>query len=88
MRIPEVRERLRELAERHDLPELDTLAGELVRRRNARPVPVRSAPVTEKTRAAVRAYSDLHPELPMTEVARIFELNQGRVSEIRHGKRS
>lgn len=88
MRIPEVRERLRELAEEHGLPELGMLAGELVRRRNAPAVKPKSAPVTEKTRRAVRAYSDLHPEMPMTEVARIFELNQGRVSEIRHGKRS
>jgi hypothetical protein len=88
MRLPEVRARLVELADEHGIDELRDLAEATRRRRHGRAAPVVSATVTPDLANAVRAYCAAFPEMPMHEVSKVFQLNQGRVSEIRHGKRA
>lgn len=87
MRVPDVRDRLRELACEHGIEELYQLADELVRRQHGRRAPVESATVTEELATAVRAYRAAFPEMSMHRVGLVFQLNQGRVSEILFGKR-
>lgn len=87
MRIPQVRERLVTLSEEYDIPELAELAGQLVRRFNGRVAAPVSASMTPELAAAVEAYAAAFPAKSMHEVGQVFSLNQGRVSEILHGKR-
>jgi hypothetical protein len=88
MRIPEIRDRLRELAGELACPELDLLASELSRRTIRRRAAQSSAQMTEEMRDAIRAYHRAHPDRPQAEVARVFKVNQGRVSEALNGFKS
>lgn len=88
MTLPEIRERMIQLAALHNLPELRTLAEHTRRRRNCQPAPIVSAPVTDETRQAVREFAAANPEMTMHNIATHFDLNQGRVSEILYGKRA
>jgi len=88
MRLPEIRDRMHELAEEHGIGELHELAEETRRRRRQPPAPVVSATVTPELADAVRAYCVAFPDLSMHEVGRLFGLNQGRISEILHGRRT
>lgn len=87
MRIPEVRVRLRQIADERGVDELHVLADQLVRRYHGRAARRVSEPVTDALADAVRAYRRAYPEQPEHKVAELFCLNQGRVSEILHGKR-
>lgn len=87
MRIPQVRERMVVLAAEHGIPELETLAAQLVRRFNGRVKGPVSASMTPELAAAVQAYARAFPTKSEHEVGQVFSLNQGRVSEILHGKR-
>jgi hypothetical protein len=88
MRIPEIRDRLRELAGELSCPELDLLASELSRRPVRRRAAPSSAPMTAEMRDAIRAFHIAHPDRPQVEVARVFNVNPGRVSEALNGFRS
>lgn len=88
MRIPEVRVRLRELAIRHGIPELNTLADHLIRRSSKRKkTRVKSAPVDPIVLAQIRAYALANPKLSHQEIGDKFSVNPGRVSEAINGKR-
>lgn len=87
MRIPQIRNRLRELSYLHSMPELDRLADELDRRKGARS-PVASVPMTPELAAAIRAYAVAHPGVSQATIAEFFKVNQGRVSEALNGKRT
>lgn len=87
MRIPEIQERLRELAGELACAELEALAGQLSRRSPAPRSNPTSTPMTEEMRDAIRAYHRAHPKLPQVDVARVFNVNQGRVSEALRGFR-
>lgn len=87
MRLPEVADRLRDLAAAHGIPELRTLASEIRRRpvrRRANPV---STPMSANLRAQIRACARTNPHLTQVEIAEHFGVNQGRVSEALRGKR-
>lgn len=76
MRVPEVRERLYEIAE-----ELRFLAAELERRparRRSKPV---SQPMTPELRRQIALYAKDNPDLSYVEIATEFNVNPGRVSE-------
>ncbi|CCG43379.1 hypothetical protein [Magnetospirillum molischianum] len=88
MTIPEIRERLRELADVHGISELSEIADKLKRRYNGRKAPRASKAVTPALAAEVRDHCKAHPEETMHQVATKFGINQGRVSEILFGKRS
>lgn len=89
MRIPEVRERLRQIAdtvpEYHD--ELNYLADELTRR----PV-VRSGrahqKMTPEIANKIKAMAQADPTLPGAVIARALSISQGRVSEVLRGFRT
>jgi hypothetical protein len=85
--IPEIRVRLYELAKEHGIPELTQLADETRRRWHGRKAPVRAFGITDEVRANVRAHAAAYPKKPMREIARVFGIDQGRVSEILFGKR-
>ena len=87
MRIPEIRQRLRELAVEHDLPELLTLADELRRRKLDARAPIASKHMNDHLRADIIEYAKSHPDMTQFAIAEKFGVNQGRVSEALHGFR-
>jgi hypothetical protein len=87
MRIPEVRDRLRELADAYSLPELHALADELHRRPPVRKADVSSEPMTGQLAAEIRDYARRHPGASFARIAGVFGVNPGRVSEVLAGKR-
>ena len=88
MTIPEVAERLREKASQSGDEELALLADQLRRRRRARRAEAASARMTTKLKDDICAFAAQHPEASQATIAAIFLVNQGRVSEALHGKRS
>lgn len=87
MRIPEIADRLRDLAAERGLPELAGLADEL-RRRPSQRAPARSTPMSDELAADIRWYAARYPGLSQAEIAKKCGCNQGRVSEVLKGKRS
>lgn len=87
MRIPEIAERLRDLAAERGIPELTGLADELRRRPAGRRAPAKSQPMSDELAAQIRAFRTANPRLSQVEISRRFNVNQGRVSEALKGKR-
>jgi hypothetical protein len=85
--IPEIRERLFVLAVELDCPELAELAEGTKRRSPVKRAPVTSRPMTPQLAIAVRAYQNSHPDMSQQEIARVFHLNNGRISEALRGYR-
>ena len=79
--IPEVRERLRELAEEHGIPELDELANEMYRKSPVRRAANKSDPLTSTLAKEIRKYARANPDLHQRTIAEKFNVNPGRVSE-------
>jgi hypothetical protein len=70
------------------LARLRTLRAEMHNRSPIRRAPSASAAITPPVRASIKAMTATHPDLTMTQIAHMHELNsEGRVSEIVHGKR-
>lgn len=86
--IPQIRERLFELADELDCPELIRLAEETRRRPPVRKGPVKSRPINRQVRVAIVAYAAAHPDAHGQEIAAVFKVNHGRVSEALGGKRT
>lgn len=81
MSIPEVRRRLRELAEEHGIDELSELADAMYRRSPAKRAPNRSPKLTPEMAQEIREYAADHPTAHNQDIAEQFEVNIGRVSE-------
>lgn len=79
--IPEARDRLRELAEEHDLPELSEIADQMYRRSPKKRAKNKSTPVTPALAEKIREYVADHPDAHQREVGQEFNVNPGRVSE-------
>jgi hypothetical protein len=88
VRIPEIAERLRNLASQHQLPELDKLAGEMGRRRPKNRAAPHSRKMTPELRGEIRSYAQNHPELSQLQIGLHFNVNPGRVSEAVRGFRT
>ncbi|WP_345820463.1 hypothetical protein ABC766_00205 [Methylobacterium fujisawaense] len=88
MRIPEIADRLREVAAEQGLPELAGLADELRRRPAGPKPPTVSQPMSEDLAEAIRSLKAANPRLTQVEIARRCQVNQGRVSEVLKGKRA
>lgn len=88
MRIPEIADRLREVAAERGLPELAGLADELRRRPAGPRPPTVSQPMSEDLAEAIRALKASNPRMTQVEIARKLVINQGRVSEVLKGKRA
>lgn len=79
--IPQIRDRLRELAIEHDLDELNLLADELYRNPPIKRAKVKSPPLTPELAEEIREYVKANPGLHQQDVANHFGVNHGRVSE-------
>jgi hypothetical protein len=93
MRLQEVREELERIASTPRLPRgvrasIRKLAQETKRRRLAPAAPAVSRRMTPAIRKAVQRYNVRHPDKTQFEIAQRFRINQGRVSEALHGKRT
>lgn len=96
MTIPEVRDRLYELADEHAGSalgaELHSLADNLWRRRSSRSRTagerVESRPMTPQLAAWIRGYAERNPDETELAIGIHFGVNQGRVSEALYGKRT
>jgi hypothetical protein len=84
--IPQIRERLHELAVIHGIPELSQLATATYRRQYTR-APTTRKGLDEQLKASIRAFVADYPGMAMQDVANTFGVNPGRVSEALHGKR-
>lgn len=93
MRMQEVREELEAMAHDVRVPrplrrKLRTLADATRRRPVKRQAPAKSQPVTDAMRRRIRAAARRYPKLTQFDIAAMFGVNQGRVSEALRGKRS
>ena len=79
--IPEVRNRLRELADEYDIDELHDLADQMYRKSAKKRAPVRSPKLTPEIAEQIRQYAAANPEAHQQDVAEKFGVNHGRVSE-------
>lgn len=79
--IPEIRDRMREIADTHGIGELNDLADEMYRKRAIKRAKTRSAHLTPELAEKIRQYVDSHPNLHQRDVAQHFDVNPGRVSE-------
>lgn len=87
MRIPEIRDRLKEIAAESGNSEIASLADELTRRPARKRAPNESAPFTEELAREIRKYAASHPNMSQAAVAKVFRVNPGRVSEATRGYR-
>lgn len=85
--IPELRKRLRELAEQLGEEELNVIADEMGRDPAAKRAPQKSVPFTAEMAEEIRQYAKTHPDAHNQEIADHFGVNPGRVSEALHNKR-
>jgi hypothetical protein len=79
--IPEIRDRLRELADERGMDELSDIADELVRKSPIKRAPVKSPPLTPEKAQEIRDYAEAHPDAHQQDIANHFGVNHGRVSE-------
>ena len=88
MNIPEIRERLKQISQERDIPELAELADQLRRRYHGRAARKVSETVTPELELRVRQLHVLFPDLAQHKIGELLNLNSGRVSEILRGKRT
>ena len=85
--IPQIRERLHELAEQLGCQELHELAEETKREFHGRIAPVRSKFVSDAVVWRIKRLAKDHPNMSQQEIAVAVGVNAGRVSETLFGKR-
>ena len=79
--IPEIRDRLREIADEAGIEELQDLADQLYRKSPVKRAPNRSAHLTPELAEEIRNFVAENPTLHQRDVAQEFDVNPGRVSE-------
>ena len=79
--IPEIRNRLHELADELGASELDELANELHRNPPVTRGKIKSPPLTAELAEQIRAFAANNPHLHQQDIANHFGVNHGRVSE-------
>ena len=95
MKMPEVRDALRVIADKietlHSDPvlaeELRDLANETIRRKHAAKPRVTSPPMTAEMKRRIWKLRQANPKMTQTEIANLLGINAGRVSETLHGFR-
>ena len=89
--IPAARQLLRDVLPNLPATAAGTVARALelmTRKQPAKPrAPARRRTVTPADAAAIRAWCTYHPEADLQDVAEMFGVNIGRVSEALHGRR-
>lgn len=79
--IPEIRDRLKVIAEETGIDELNHLANEMHRRSPLRRAAKRSPALTPILAAKIKDYASRHPKDQLQDIAVVFGVNSGRVSE-------
>jgi hypothetical protein len=79
--IPELRDRLREIANEHNIPEIHEIVNEMYRHSAVRRAPNRSQTVTPSLAVKIRRYARDNPEMHQRDIAEHFNVNPGRISE-------
>lgn len=79
--IPELRVRLLELADIHNIPELREIEAEMYRNSPARRSPPVSQPFSPEMAEEIREFAANNPMMSFHEIAAQFEVNPGRISE-------
>jgi hypothetical protein len=79
--IPELRDRLRELADELDVEELHDLADEMYRNSPVRRARPQSAHLTPELAEEIRVFARKYPKMHQRDIAQKFNVNPGRVSE-------
>jgi len=79
--IPEIRDRLREIADSSGIEELHDLADQLYRKSPVKRAPNRSVHLTPELAEEIRKFVAENPKLHQRDVAQEFDVNPGRVSE-------
>ena len=87
MTIPEIRDRLKELTEKHKIPELSDLADQMYREQYGNRAPIQNDKFTEDTAEKIRNYKKDNPTAQHQDIAEVFNVNIGRVSEALSGKK-
>jgi hypothetical protein len=82
-----VRDQLRLWAEHWDRPELAALADRMHRQTRRKQAPVSSVRMTPELRDKIRHYVKQNPDTVLSEVAKTFGVNSGRISETINYKR-
>ena len=86
MTIPEIRTELERLAKEHGIPRLNELAEALHRSPPVSRAKPTSQPKTPELGKKIRAYKAQHPHLKQREIAQVFNVDGGRVSEALNNK--
>jgi predicted XRE-type DNA-binding protein len=92
MKLPNIAKRMREIAEliqdNHpdESGELFELAAEIKRRSGTR-APASSTKMTPELYEEIKEYAEANPGMSHQEIAVVFNVNHGRVSEAISGKR-
>ncbi|GEO40962.1 hypothetical protein SAE02_51100 [Skermanella aerolata] len=79
--IPEIRERMREIADEHGIAELGELADEMYRNPPVRRAPTSSPSLTPELAEEIRQFAAANPTMSQQDIANHFRVNHGRVSE-------
>lgn len=93
MKLPDVAKRMREIAMliqsdyAAEADELLELAAEIKRRSGTR-APASSTPMTPELAEEIKEYADANPGMSHQDIAVVFNVNHGRVSEAIIGKRT
>lgn len=87
MRIPDIQFILRSKAEEHRDPELTTLANELSRRKTKQRGRSTARSMCDELRTQIWKTHLTNPDLSQQDIAKVFGVNQGRVSETLIGHR-
>lgn len=90
MKMEEIRTRMHAMAAELAVlgKELHKLAAATERRKAVRRAPVRSAKMTPVLAQKIRQRAVMHPNETQQEIAAVFHVSSGRVSEVLAGKRT
>lgn len=79
--IPELRNRIREIADEEDIDELHDIADEMYRNSSVRRARNQSARLTPALAKKIRDYAKKNSKMHQRDIAQKFNVNPGRVSE-------
>lgn len=79
--IPELRSRLREIADEEGLDELHEIADEMHRNSPVRRAKNKSRALTPELAEEIRVYAKKNKTMHQRDIAQAFNVNPGRVSE-------
>lgn len=79
--IPDLRNRIREIADESGIDELHDLADEMFRNSPVRRARARSAHLTPELAEEIRVFARRNTKMHQRDIAQKFNVNPGRVSE-------